>query len=49
MRLAFVADDLRHHVGALITQETDGSLSARLSGDPDPAAAEAQPVLFLSP
>src|SRR5215469_17205413 len=42
MRLAFVADDLRHHVGVALTQELDGSLSADVSGDAPVDAAEAQ-------
>jgi DNA-3-methyladenine glycosylase II len=48
MRLAFAADDLRHHVGAVIAQRPDGSLAVDLSGDADPAAAQAQIRRILS-
>jgi DNA-3-methyladenine glycosylase II len=48
MRLAFVADDLRHHVGAVLSQQPDGNLSAEISGDGDPAAADAQIRRILS-
>jgi DNA-3-methyladenine glycosylase II len=48
MRLAFVADDLRHHIGAAISQRPDGSLSVELSGDADPDAASAQIRRILS-
>jgi len=48
MRLAFVADDLRHHVGAVVTQRADGSLTADLSGDAPADAAEAQLRRILS-
>jgi DNA-3-methyladenine glycosylase II len=48
MRLAFVADDLRHHVGAAISQRPDGSLAVELSGEGDPAAAQAQIRRILS-
>ena len=41
MRLAFVADDLRHHVGAVVTQQADGALAAEVSGDAPVMAAEA--------
>jgi DNA-3-methyladenine glycosylase II len=48
MRLAFVADDLRHHVGVALTQQSDGSLVADFSGDADLGAAEAQVRRILS-
>lgn len=48
MRLAFVADDLRHHVGAAISQRPDGSLAVELSGDGEPEAARAQIRRILS-
>jgi DNA-3-methyladenine glycosylase II len=48
MRLAFVADDLRQHVGVVLTQQSDGSLIADLSGDAGLAAAEAQIRRILS-
>jgi DNA-3-methyladenine glycosylase II len=47
-RLAFVADDLEHYAGAALTQNADGSLSAELSGDADPDAAQAQIRRILS-
>lgn len=48
MRLAFVADDLRHQVGVALTQRSDGSLAAEISGDADIGAAEAQIRRILS-
>ena len=48
MRLAFVADDLRHHVGVALTQQSDGSLVAEVSGDAEIGAAEAQIRRILS-
>jgi DNA-3-methyladenine glycosylase II len=48
MRLAFVADDLRHHVGAVLTQLPDGSLAAEIQGDAPADAAEAQLRRILS-
>jgi DNA-3-methyladenine glycosylase II len=48
MRLAFVADDLRHHVGVVLSQQSDGSLVADISGDAGTAAAEAQIRRILS-
>jgi DNA-3-methyladenine glycosylase II len=48
MRLAFVADDLRHHVGAAISQRSDGSLAVEFSGDGDSDAAQAQVRRILS-
>jgi hypothetical protein len=48
MRLAFVADDLRHHVGAILTQLPDGSLAADITGGEPADAAEAQVRRILS-
>jgi DNA-3-methyladenine glycosylase II len=48
MRLAFVADDFRHHVGAALTQQSDGSLAAEVTGDADLDAAEVQIRRILS-
>jgi DNA-3-methyladenine glycosylase II len=48
MRLAFVADDLRHQAGAVISQRPDGTLDVELSGDAEPAAAQAQIRRILS-
>jgi DNA-3-methyladenine glycosylase II len=48
MRLAFVADDLRHHVGVVLIQQSDGSLVAEVSGDGEIGAAEAQVRRILS-
>jgi DNA-3-methyladenine glycosylase II len=48
LRLAFVADDLRHHVGAAISQRPDGSLAVEFSGDGDSDAAQAQVRRILS-
>jgi DNA-3-methyladenine glycosylase II len=48
MQLAFVADDLKHHVAAVLSQLPDGSLVAELSGDADEAAAQAQIRRILS-
>jgi DNA-3-methyladenine glycosylase II len=48
MRLAFVADDLSRHVGALIRQEPDGSLIAELAEPADAPAAERQIRRILS-
>lgn len=48
MRLAFVADDLRHHAGVALTQNADGSLSAEVSGDAEIGAAEDQIRRILS-
>ena len=48
MRLAFVTDDLRHHVGVALTQRSDGSLLAEVSGDAEMGAAEAQIRRILS-
>jgi DNA-3-methyladenine glycosylase II len=48
LRLAFVADDLRHHAAAALMQLEDGSLLAEISGGADPAAAQAQIRRVLS-
>lgn len=48
MRLAFVADDFRHHIGAVLTQLPDGSLTAEIMGDAPSDAAEAQVRRILS-
>jgi DNA-3-methyladenine glycosylase II len=48
MRLAFAADDLKHHVGAALRQNPDGSLAAEISGDADLTAAQAQIRRILS-
>jgi DNA-3-methyladenine glycosylase II len=41
MRLAFVADDLRHQVGVVIRQEPGGDLAAEFAGPADDAAGGA--------
>ena len=48
MRLAFVADYLRHHVGVALTQQSDGSLVAEVSGDADIGTAASQIRRILS-
>jgi DNA-3-methyladenine glycosylase II len=48
MSLAFVADDLRHHAAAVVTQDPDGVLHARLIGEADPTLVEAQVRRVLS-
>jgi DNA-3-methyladenine glycosylase II len=48
MRLAFVTDDLRHHVGVALTQPADGVLVAAISGDASIEAAEEQIRRILS-
>jgi DNA-3-methyladenine glycosylase II len=48
MRLAFVADNMRHHLGVVVTQLTDGSLAAEVSTDAPADAAEAQLRRILS-
>jgi DNA-3-methyladenine glycosylase II len=48
MRLAFVTDDLKHHAGVVLSQAADDSLEAEVSGDADPAAAQAQIRRILS-
>ena len=49
MRLAFVTDDLRHHVGAVLTQQSDGSLVADVSGEAgiDGVAAQIRRILSI--
>jgi DNA-3-methyladenine glycosylase II len=48
MRLAFVADDLRHQAGAVIRQEPDGGLVADVSSTGDVAATARQLRRILS-
>jgi DNA-3-methyladenine glycosylase II len=48
MRLAFVADDLRHHVGVTLTQLADGSLAAEVNDDAEMGGAVAQIRRILS-
>src|ERR1700722_14528926 len=48
LRLAFAADDLKHHVGVALRQNPDGSLAAEISGDADLDAAQAQIRRILS-
>jgi DNA-3-methyladenine glycosylase II len=48
MSLAFVADDLRHHAAAVVTQDDQGIVHARLLGDADPEMIEAQLRRILS-
>lgn len=48
LRLAFAADDLKHHVGAALRQNPDGSLAAEISGDADLDAAQTQIRRILS-
>lgn len=48
MRLAFVADDLRHHAAAVVTQDATATVHARLLGDADPDVVEAQVRRVLS-
>ncbi|HSZ45347.1 MAG TPA: hypothetical protein VK823_08420 [Streptosporangiaceae bacterium] len=48
MRLAFVADDLRHQAGAALTQQPDGHILADVSGDADADAVVAQIRRVLS-
>jgi DNA-3-methyladenine glycosylase II len=48
MRLAFVADDLRHQVGVAVRQEPGGHLVAEISGPADVAAAQRQLRRILS-
>jgi DNA-3-methyladenine glycosylase II len=48
LRLAFAADDLQRHIGAVLRQQPDGTLTADLSGDASPQAAEAQIRRILS-
>jgi len=48
LRLAFAADDLKHHVGATLRQQPDGSLAAEITGAADVTAAQAQIRRILS-
>jgi DNA-3-methyladenine glycosylase II len=48
MRLAFVADDLGHHVGVALAQPAEGVLVAEIDGDATIEAAEAQIRRILS-
>jgi DNA-3-methyladenine glycosylase II len=48
MRIAFVADDLRHQAGAVVRQEPGGELVAHVSGATDLAATERQLRRILS-
>lgn len=48
MSLAFVADDLQHHAGAVVTQGSPGDLHAQLFGAADPALVDAQLRRVLS-
>ena len=48
MRLAFVADDLRHQVGVLVSQEPGGDLTAEFSGAASLTMAEQQLRRILS-
>jgi DNA-3-methyladenine glycosylase II len=48
MRLAFVADDLRHQAGAVIRQEPDGALIADVSGTDEVTATARQLRRILS-
>ena len=48
MSLAFVADDMRHHAAALVTQDNRGIVHARLRGDADAGKIEAQLRRILS-
>jgi DNA-3-methyladenine glycosylase II len=48
MSLAFVADDLRHHAAAVVTQDPDGTVHARLFGDADAGSVERQLRRVLS-
>jgi DNA-3-methyladenine glycosylase II len=48
MRLAFVADDLHHHVGVALTQQTSGNLVADVSGETNMGAAADQIRRILS-
>jgi DNA-3-methyladenine glycosylase II len=48
MSLAFVADDLEHHVAAVLMQDAGGVVHVELSGDADPGMVEAQVRRILS-
>ncbi len=49
MRMAFVADDLRHHAGVALSQQSDGSLVADIAGDTtmDEAATQIRRILSI--
>ena len=49
MRLAFVADDLQHHVGVALTQPAEGVLEAEVSGEAalDSAARQIRRILSI--
>jgi DNA-3-methyladenine glycosylase II len=48
MRLAFVTDDMRHHAGVHLTQDSAGEITATVDTDADPEAALAQVRRVLS-
>jgi DNA-3-methyladenine glycosylase II len=48
MELAFVTDDLRHHAGVLLTQDSSGEITATIDTDADPEAVLAQVRRVLS-
>jgi DNA-3-methyladenine glycosylase II len=48
MSLAFVADDLRHHAAAVVTQDARGLVHAQLFGDADAGLLESQVRRILS-
>jgi DNA-3-methyladenine glycosylase II len=48
MALAFVADDLRHHAAAVVTQDARGLVHAQLFGDADAGQLESQVRRILS-
>lgn len=48
MSLAFVADDLQHHAAAVVRQDAQGLVRARLFGDADAGLVEAQARRILS-
>lgn len=48
MRLAFVTDDMSHHAAAHLTQDPDGTVTARVETDGDPEAAWRQVLRILS-
>jgi DNA-3-methyladenine glycosylase II len=42
LRMAFVTDDLRHHVAVRLTQDADGHINTQVYGDPRPADADVE-------
>jgi DNA-3-methyladenine glycosylase II len=48
MRLAFVADDLRHHAGVHLVQRPDGTITAAIDSEADPDAVLGQARRILS-